>query len=182
MVTAILPSLTDGPEEPYLRRAPKHRRAARTSSTSVASDLTITPERYSNASASVSSAGGECRSDENVGKPSALAGYVGLFTGCGALVALSLFLPLPARFGEVDGVGTGDAVRYSYYVVAVIALCVGIFVFIGLRGLRGEEGKGWGLLLGTRRESSRETLGEDEVDGGLQARLCSEADELSNFY
>jgi hypothetical protein len=79
-----------------------------------------------------------------------LAGYVGLFTGCGALVALGLFLPLPARFSTIEGLTLADAVRYSFYVVGVVSLLVAIFVFFGLRGLRGEEGKGWRTLLGLR--------------------------------
>ena len=184
MVTAILPSLTDDSEGPPPSRAPKHRRAARTSAHSLESDVTITPERYSNASASASahSTDGEHHEEgDNLGKPSALAGYVGLFTGCGALVTLSLFLPLPARFGEVDGVGTGDAVRYSFYVVALVALCVGGFVFIGLRGLRGEEGKGWGVLLGAKRGEVVEELtaeseeGEQAQVGLVSGKLCRRA-------
>lgn len=174
MVTAILPSLTDESESRASSRASKHRRAARTSAHSLESDVTITPERYSNASASGSAHSVDCdheEEDENLGKPSALAGYVGLFTGCGALVALSLFLPLPARFGEVDGVGTGQAVQYSFYIVALVALCVGAFVFIGLRGLRGEEGKGWGVLLGAKRQAGGESAGEGEEYEHLQVSL-----------
>ncbi|CAP68413.1 uncharacterized protein PODANS_7_2790 [Podospora anserina S mat+] len=68
--------------------------------------------------------------------------FVGLFTGCGALVALSLFLPLPARFGKIEGVTTGLAVQYSYYTVGVVSFLVAIFVFFGLRKIKGEEGKG----------------------------------------
>ena len=172
MVTAILPSLTDESDR-GLRRAPKHRHAARASAHSHESDVTITPERYSNASASASthSADGEYQGeDESLGRPSALAGYVGLFTGCGALVALSLFLPLPARFGKVDGVSTGDAVRYSFYVVALVALGVGGFVFVGLKGLRGEEGKGWGVLLRAKREGA-ESTGESEEHVEVQVSL-----------
>lgn len=153
MVTAILPSLTNESEQEPPPSAPKRHRANRASGNSLASDVTITPERYGNSSASTSARstdGDDEQKEKNLGKPSALAGYVGVFTGCGALVALSLFLPLPAHFGEMEGVGTGDAVRYSYYVVALVALAVGGFVFVGLRGLRGEEGKGWGVLLGAK--------------------------------
>lgn len=174
MVTAILPSLTDESESRDSSRASKHRRAVRMSAHSLESDVTITPERYSNASASASAHSADDdrqEEDEKLGKPSALAGYVGLFTGCGALVALSLFLPLPARFGEVDGVGTGDAVRYSFYVVALVALFVGAFVFLGLRGLRGEEGKGWGVLLGAKRRTDGDSTGEGDEDEHLQVSL-----------
>lgn len=173
MVTAILPSLTDESEKDPPPSAPKRRRANRASANSFESDVTITPRRYGNSSASTSAHSADNDDDEqkekNLGKPSALAGYVGVFTGCGALVALSLFLPLPAHFGEVEGVGTGDAVKYSYYVVALVALAVGGFVFVGLRGLRGEEGKGWGVLLGAK-SGPRGSTGDSD-DERVQVRL-----------
>lgn len=171
MVTAILPSLTNESEQEPPPSAPKRHRANRASGNSLASDVTITPERYGNSSASTSARstdGDDEQKEKNLGKPSALAGYVGVFTGCGALVALSLFLPLPAHFGEMEGVGTGDAVRYSYYVVALVALVVGGFVFVGLRGLRGEEGKGWGVLLGAK-SGSRGSTGDSD-DEQVQVR------------
>jgi F0F1-type ATP synthase assembly protein I len=80
--------------------------------------------------------------------PPKLAGWVGVFTGCGALVALAIFLPLPAQFSRLKGVAQGQAVADSFYTVGLISLLVAVFCFIGLRGLQGEEGKGWGLLLG----------------------------------
>ncbi|CAK7202142.1 hypothetical protein SEUCBS139899_004862 [Sporothrix eucalyptigena] len=86
--------------------------------------------------------------NHNSDKPSKLAGFVGLFTGCGALVALTMFLPLPAEFARGDGVTMAEAVAKSFYVVAVVALVVAAFVFVGLRNLRGEDGKGWRMLLG----------------------------------
>ena len=81
-------------------------------------------------------------------KPSVLAGYVGFFTGCGALVALAFFLPLPAKFSDHAGVTPGQAIQYSFYVVAGVAACVAVFASWGLRGIRGEEGKGWRALFG----------------------------------
>ncbi|KAK4210262.1 hypothetical protein QBC37DRAFT_36398 [Rhypophila decipiens] len=176
MVTAILPSLTD--ENPYLSDViPKppsrldRQRQRQSITPSIDSEVTITPERFRNNSSSngssnsstdnnenggniLSSAGGANTAAGGGGKPSALAGYVGLFTGCGALVALSLFLPLPARFGKIEGVTLGDAVKYSFYVVGAISLCVAVFVFFGLRGLKGEEGKGWRMLFGLPPHSS----------------------------
>jgi hypothetical protein len=92
-----------------------------------------------------------------------LAGYVGLFTGCGALVALSLFLPLPTQFGEIDGVTPGEAVSYSFYVVGFVAFLVAIFVAFGLRNLKGEEGKGWRLLLGRKNRDAND--GELDSEG-----------------
>ena len=64
-----------------------------------------------------------------------------MFTGCGALVALGIFLPLPARFQKA-GKTPAEAVADSYYVVGSIALVVSILCLIGLRNLRGESGKG----------------------------------------
>ncbi|KAK3322601.1 hypothetical protein B0H66DRAFT_210373 [Apodospora peruviana] len=173
MVTAILPSLTDenetlaetnggAPKPPGHRRDPRQRESI---TPSIDSEATITPERFRNSSNSNhgSEDGNSSRPDvgssrrpggdnnnTTTGKPSALAGYVGLFTGCGALVALSLFLPLPARFGQISGVTLGDAVKYSFYVVGSISLAVAVCVFFGLRGLKGEEGKGWRMLFGLR--------------------------------
>ncbi|KAM7195705.1 hypothetical protein V8F33_006554, partial [Rhypophila sp. PSN 637] len=175
MVTAILPSLTD--ENPYpsdvIPKPPSRldRQRQRQSITpSIDSEVTITPERFRNNSSSNGSSNSSTDNNENGGnrlssggantaaggggKPSALAGYVGLFTGCGALVALSLFLPLPARFGKIEGVTLGDAVKYSFYVVGAISLCVAVFVFFGLRGLKGEEGKGWRMLFGLAPRTS----------------------------
>ncbi|GAB1320075.1 hypothetical protein MFIFM68171_10285 [Madurella fahalii] len=151
MVTAILPSLTDetGPAAENVRQPPHSGRPSVT--LSVDSEVTITPERFRDGPSSASSdQGTPAGRPRSTGKPSALAGYVGLFTGCGALVALSLFLPLPARFSHIEGVTLGDAVKYSFYVVGAISLLVAAFVFFGLRGLRGEEGKGWRMLLGRR--------------------------------
>ena len=99
--------------------------------------------------------------NQNSGKPSKLAGFVGLFTGCGALVALTMFLPLPAEFGRKDGVTMAEAVADSFYVVAVVALFVAVFVFFGLRGLRGEDGKGWRMLFNI--ESASAASRHDEV-------------------
>ncbi|KAI0862655.1 hypothetical protein F4860DRAFT_108384 [Xylaria cubensis] len=134
---------------------------------SMESDVTITPERFqsesegpglarrgSSASQAFSSARDDSAADTKGRKPSALAGFVGLFTGCGALVALILFLPLPAQFSKKEGVTPARAITDSFYVVATVALAVAIFVFFGLRGLKGEEAKGWRMLLGLERRDS----------------------------
>nr|CDP31885.1 Putative protein of unknown function [Podospora anserina S mat+] len=128
--------------------------AATSVALSVDSEVTITPETFRNTSSNYASStentAVEGDEGKKQGKPSALAGFVGLFTGCGALVALSLFLPLPARFGKIEGVTTGLAVQYSYYTVGVVSFLVAIFVFFGLRKIKGEEGKGWRMLFGLR--------------------------------
>ncbi len=153
MVTAILPSLTDE-NDAAVETIPKPTAAQRASvALSVDSEVTITPERFRNSSLSNYAASDEMDADERParrGKPSALAGYVGLFTGCGALVALSVFLPLLPWFGSKESVTKGQAVQYSFYVVGAISLAVAVFVSFGLRGIRGEEGKGWRTLFGQR--------------------------------
>jgi hypothetical protein len=47
----------------------------------------------------------------------------------------------------------GQAVQHSFYVVGAISLAVAVFVFFGLRDLKGEEGKGWRMLFGLRGAS-----------------------------
>ncbi|KAG6087978.1 hypothetical protein E4U15_006979 [Claviceps sp. LM218 group G6] len=193
MVTAILPSLTDdGHEETRHGKSPsRYSKPDQRLSVaySVESEVTITPERYyyTRPSSNNSRASQEQQQQDvadatyatyaenaaNVasqqGKPSTLAGFVGLFTGCGALVALTLFLPLPARFGEREGVTPAQAVSYSFYMVGGIALAVGLFVLIGLRDLKGEEGKGWKASLGKKVEPSELTMmsAEDGGDGNV---------------
>ncbi|OTA59967.1 hypothetical protein K449DRAFT_384721 [Hypoxylon sp. EC38] len=129
---------------------------------SLESDATITPELFTRnlsrerRSSSVGSENSDAYGsiEAKSRRPSALAGYVGLFTGCGALVALVLFLPLPAQFSKKEGVTPAEAITDSFYVVGVVALFVAVFVFFGLRGLKGEEGKGWSMLLGLRKQQT----------------------------
>ncbi|EFQ28554.1 major facilitator superfamily transporter [Colletotrichum graminicola] len=163
MVTAILPSLTDDDDnsDTSADAVNKPTYNPRLSvAMSLESDMTITPARFRGIDGNVQAATASEREEAKAGKPSALSGYVGLFTGCGALVALSLFLPLPARFGEIDGVTSADAVADSFYVVGIVAFIVSVVVFFGLRDLKGEEGKGWNILLGLKANSGL----EDDVD------------------
>lgn len=172
MVTAILPSLTDESTPPIpsaaLPKPPAINRHSVALSTS--SEVTITPERYrqhsqsSQTSLSDTPAAEVLPVTEDKHKPSSLAGFVGLFTGCGALVALSIFLPLPTRFGRLEGVTMAQAVTYSFYVVGTFSLAVAIFVGLGLRNLRGEEGKGWRMLFGRRNTNPD---GTGDVDGAV---------------
>lgn len=178
MVTAILPSLTDddgSDGRSQLRYKPNQRLSA---AFSVESEVTITPERYSRSLSNDSR--GSRQHHDDVGaarKPTRLAGLVGLFTGCGALVALSLFLPLPTKFGDVDGVTPGQAVAYSFYVVGAVSLVIAIFVFVGLRNLQGEEDKGWKLLLGI---AGRDQATRSEVVGAAGARRKVSADQSAS--
>ncbi|KXJ94763.1 hypothetical protein Micbo1qcDRAFT_160044 [Microdochium bolleyi] len=206
MVTAVLPVLTDddaedssesqrdfygrhdgedgedpsraGDDSDYQEvRIGRRTNARHSLAMSTESDVTITQERFARSLSNI-------REDEDDGigggkgkKPSALAGYVGLFTGCGALVALTLFLPLPAKFGEKDGVTPAEAVEYSYYVVGTIAFVVAVFVSFGFRTLRGEEGKGWGMLFGLRQRHD----GEEHDTTGFSDRATAAALEGTKF-
>lgn len=158
MVTAILPSMTGSRQEnkapssssthgPVLASSTRHSISA-----SLDSEATITPANYNGRAKppqpNITAANPSTKSSSS---PPRLAGLVGVFTGCGALVALAIFLPLPATFSHLKGVTQGQAVAYSFYVVGGIALLVACFCFIGLRGLQGEEEKGWALLLGRSR-------------------------------
>ncbi|KAI1167515.1 hypothetical protein F5B18DRAFT_602011 [Nemania serpens] len=148
---------------------------------SLESDVTITPERFNESSPDShgvdstrrgSSASQAFYSSSDVDppttdtrgrKPSALAGFVGIFTGCGALVALVIFLPLPAQFSKKEGVTPAQAITESFYVVATVALVVAVFVFFGLRGLKGEENKGWRMLLGLKNGDSSSTTSSTAI-------------------
>lgn len=177
MVTAVLPAMlaekttkfkTDGeygPPNGHAARLRDERSSAlsHAATPSVNSELTITPTRY----ASVSQqerilSSGASRLPEEVSAAagtSQLAGLVGLFTGCGALLALALFLPLPAWF-QAKGFGRVECVQASFYVVAAVAMCVAVFVFFGLRNLPGEEGKKLSALLRTPYDETT-TVGQD---------------------
>ncbi|TEY62632.1 hypothetical protein BOTCAL_0159g00030 [Botryotinia calthae] len=161
MVTAILPSMSaretgDSEGSPISRSALPENVRHSIATESVDSEITITPTNYNDRREIPP--GDHSKSMKQAGSsPPRLAGLVGLFTVCGALVALIAFLPLPAQFSRMKGVSQGQAVADSFYVVGVVSLMVSCFCFIGLRGLAGEEGKGWRLLLG--RPIARDTVG-----------------------
>lgn len=81
--------------------------------------------------------------------------------GCGALVSLALFLPLPTRF-QKSGFSPPQAIRSSYYLVAMAAVLVSVFCLFGLRNLPGEEEKGWRSFLSTFQRHSLETIDDDQ--------------------
>jgi hypothetical protein len=135
MVTAILPSLTTP-------RAP------------LTDDNSDTPEDREG-SASSSGTTVTISSPESAGK---LAGFVGLFTGLGALIALFVFLPLPAYF-EKSGSTKSSAVALSFVVVASIAGAVSCICSLGLRDLPGEEGKKLTAIFLTDADKHTSTLG-----------------------
>lgn len=78
--------------------------------------------------------------------PTRLAGFVGLLTGCGALLALVVFLPLPARL-QRSGIRPADSVTDTYYIVGASSLAVSLLCFIGLRNLQSDKEKSAKSLL-----------------------------------
>lgn len=177
MVTAILPSMTykamnkSAPvSDP---RAPEYARTnggpSHSVTPSISSELTITPTRYRTQS---DSSQDRRRGEEGASShksTSQLSGLVGMFTGCGALIALGLFLPLPTRF-QKNGVSPSEAVADSFYVVGAVALVVGILCAYGLRNLPGESHKSWKKII-YRREASNKRRDSDTEKPPSYARL-----------
>ncbi|KAL4872243.1 hypothetical protein BDV12DRAFT_152302 [Aspergillus spectabilis] len=85
---------------------------------------------------------------------SRLAGFVGLFAGCGALLSLVILLPLPAHFQEL-GCSPAEAIQYSYYTAAAVAIMISVCCFVGLRDLPGEGGKAWTSLWRTSQPEAQ---------------------------
>ena len=141
MVTAILPSMTTPRKNEIRISSPGalQQTYGQTVLPSVSPERLIAPQKPNrHGSQSLSKA----QFAPPISSPTRLAGLVGLFTGCGALIALGLFLPLPVRFQKA-GVGPGQAVADAYYVVGTIALVISVACYYGLRSLLGEENKGW---------------------------------------
>lgn len=138
-------------------------------SVSISSELTITPARYQSCTIPAAEA-------EVTGSPPALdfaaassrmAGYVGMFAGCGALLSLILFLPLPERL-QKHGYSPESALQYSYYVVAVVALFISAWCAIGLQGLREQRANFTRLFKRIQRgrpSSSGRSSSSDGVEG-----------------
>ncbi|KAF3088879.1 hypothetical protein TWF569_009521 [Orbilia oligospora] len=74
-----------------------------------------------------------------------LSGVVGFMTGCGALVALIFFLPLPTKLAEDKHMTRESALKHTFYIVACVSWTVALTVFIGLRGggVGGTHGEFW---------------------------------------
>ncbi|KAL6712339.1 hypothetical protein ACN47E_000216 [Coniothyrium glycines] len=142
MVTAILPSMSYVKAVKLDPRSPTRRANARSHALapSISSELTITPALYR--SSSREPVATTPASKDTGASTSQLAGLVGMFTGCGALVALLVFLPLPTQFQRA-GESPATAVADAFYVVGAIALLVAFGCFFGLRNLPGEEAKSW---------------------------------------
>lgn len=150
MVTAILPSMTYKAPQPIMptpsRATQPQHGASHGATPSISSEITITPARYISRSSSPT-ADIVTKNDETAAPR--LAGIVGMLTGCGALVALVVFLPLPTRFQD-GGASASQSIADSFYVVGVVALVVSLGCLFGLRNLAGEETKGLRRLFGTK--------------------------------
>lgn len=169
MVTAVLPALaytTSAVNHPSRSRPTSQDRPGpyHSTSPSLSSELTITPARLANSSLPRrADRRVPSKPQQNPPDPSKLAGIVGLFTGCGALLALLVFLPLPAWISKLHGISRARGVVYSYYVVGSIALLIAACCFVGLRGLKAEETKGWGNSFG--RSGGDPGHGHSQEDG-----------------
>lgn len=151
MVTAILPSMTaielngKGDARAYgPRPANGHMDAP-----SVSSELAIIPARLRDQAP-------QKPAEEEKGtqvSSTRLAGIVGMFTGCGALIALGLFLPLPTQFRNF-GLSAAQALTDTFYVVGAIAFLAALLCHVGLRRMKGEEGKSWRTAFLYRPEHS----------------------------
>lgn len=153
MVTAVLPavcyrpySLLDTPPRGATESdsLPASQQSRRGHSASIASELTITPARY-RLSHGPALRTQRSDADDVEMSTSRTAGFVGMLTGCGALIALVIFLPLPARF-QNRGFSPGSALQISYYIVAAISFVLAVVCLVGLRRLHSDEEKGLSKL------------------------------------
>ncbi|EXJ57072.1 hypothetical protein A1O7_07416 [Cladophialophora yegresii CBS 114405] len=149
MVTAIIPAVTSPLRDTSVDHHHQTRAAqdlvanGHVSSPSIESEVTITPElfmsRYSRHKADRTL---PAESPDIIRSTSQVAGFVGMFTGCGALIALTVFLPIPAKF-QYAGVGEKAALKDSFYIVAAVAFVLAVWCFFGLRHLEGKPRKGF---------------------------------------
>ena len=142
MVTAILPLMARPEQSQYLKVSDDNEQ--RPASASASSELTVTPERLRGNGRVTKGSPKWLRGNISSTR---LAGFVGAFAGCGALVALGCFLPLPALF-QKQNISPGRALTYTYYLVGCIAILVAFSCFLGLHRLKGEEGKSWAAVFG----------------------------------
>ena len=136
MVTAVLPAVSSSTNAAEVKDDPSSAPAGRAhaSSPSSISEVTNTPTSYranggSDATKAVT---------QSFSSTSRVAGLVGMLTGGGALIALLVFLPLPARF-QKDGMTPEKALQRSFYIVATAALVLSGWCFLGLRNLQYER-------------------------------------------
>ena len=141
MVTAILPSMIAPRENSDRANLPNKSLNARNChefSPSISSELTVTSQRLHHQPY-------PRRPPVDI-MPTRLAGVVGIFTGCGALLALGFFLRLPDIIQRM-GISPGEALADTYYIVGASSLVLALLCFLGLRNLHGEDEKGWRNLV-----------------------------------
>lgn len=174
MVTAILPAITGGNGLLQGRGQSLPTPAWRDS---LSSEAMVTPARSERRQPAESGIGSP--------SPSRLAGFVGLCTGSGALIALAIFLPLPARFENV-GFSAAQAIRNAFYCVAAVALVIALWCFFGLKGLSGEGAKGLRSLWTSPTRSSGNKVRSFIVTCGAHfiraLRLCFKNPDISLGY
>ena len=155
MVTAVLPTMSfaphatlDGPSGDIETPIGNSTADGRAAPPSISPDLPATLPGLKSRSPSVPHelCSPESASSDSTSATSYLAGYVGLFAGCGALIALAIFLPLPASF-QHRGTSPERALQYSFYVVAGLALMIAVVCFFGLKNLPGEGHKAFRNLV-----------------------------------
>ncbi|KAJ9615743.1 hypothetical protein H2200_001820 [Cladophialophora chaetospira] len=141
MVTAILPAVASPPtntpvEHHGTRVTQTFGGNGHVASPSIESEVTITPARFvSRHSQRRDAATVPVAEPDVASSTNRVAGFVGMATGCGALIALAVFLPLPAKF-QYAGVGEKAALKDSFYIVAAVAFLLTVWCFIGLRGIQ----------------------------------------------
>lgn len=141
MVTAILPAVAGSPNKPtgqlrHSRVIQIFGNTTHISSPSIASESTITPERFLSRASQRQNGRNKSEGDSQLASStSKIAGFVGMGAGTGALIALGLFLPLPAKF-QYAGVGQKAALKYSFYVVAAVAFVLALCCLFGLGNLQ----------------------------------------------
>jgi MFS family permease len=133
MVTAVLPAVSS-PELVDDKNSTPPPDRSHNATESVTSEATITQALYQSAGE-----GGSTRNpNSSHASSSKVAGLVGMLTGAGALIALTIFLPLPATF-QKHGLSPGRALQHAFYIVAGVAFILSAWCFVGLRRLRFEE-------------------------------------------
>ena len=141
MVTAVLPTVSSSashsPTNGRISAALVPPDRSHTASPSIESELTITPDRFRSAENQQPN-GIKGTVDDPYISTTRVAGFVGMSTGCGALIALLVFLPLPARF-QHRGTEPGPALKHSFYIVAAVSFLLALWCFVGLRRLAYED-------------------------------------------
>ncbi|KAJ8102247.1 major facilitator superfamily domain-containing protein [Lipomyces tetrasporus] len=62
-----------------------------------------------------------------------LSGLVGLCTGLGAVMAVTVLLPIPTRLEAQYDLSPEESLKSAFYIVGIVAIVVGAVLFVGLR-------------------------------------------------